>query len=130
MIESVVAVAVAAMAPYLKALGAKAAETAGDALGARIVPLIAAIRERFRRAGDEGAEAALDDLAAAPDDDAARAAATTALAERAATDPELAALIERVARAAGDTTMTVNVSEGGRVGKVVQARDVQGDINL
>ena len=130
MIEAVAVAAVAALAPYLKALGTRVAEGAGDALAERIVPLVKALRDRLRRDGDAEAEAELDRLAEMPDDKERRAALAATLTARAEADPDLARLLTSIAdAAAGDTSMRVDVSDQASVGKIVQARDV-GEINL
>jgi hypothetical protein len=130
MIEAVAVAAVAALAPYLKALGTRVAEGAGDAIAERIVPLVKALRDRLRRDGDAEAEAELDRLAEMPDDEGRRAALAATLTARAEADPDLARLLQSIADASGgDTSMRVDVSGEASVGKIVQARDV-GEINL
>jgi hypothetical protein len=128
--ELLIAGAVAAIAPHLRSAGEALVEGAGRIAGEQIGALIALIRRRFAK-GDKG-DAELDALAEAPGDAARQEAVAARLRAVIEEDPEFAAAFERLARpvVSGDTEMRVDVREGGQVGKVVQARDVGGDINL
>lgn len=119
--------------PYLVKAGEKAAEEAGQKIGATALDKAKALYEAIRKkfAGDAYAEETLKRAAEKPDSEGRRAAVAEVLAEKAEADQEfgqqLAQLTQVTAQEQGVVNFLTQVY-GGKVGKIMNigwAQEVQ-----
>jgi hypothetical protein len=97
-IAALAASASALLAPYLAKAGEALAEKVGETLPENVGKLWDAVRARFK--GKPAAEEAANDLAARPDDKKRQAAFEVQMEKALAADPEFAAQVEALLRAA------------------------------
>ncbi|WP_306368816.1 hypothetical protein [Nocardiopsis sp. CC223A] len=107
-------------------------EHASEAVSEGLKRLQRAVFKRFR--GDDAAQEAMDEARLSPQDPAAMGTLAEFLERAAAADPEIADLMNRLGTyvgqdGEGNTTNRIHGDVSDRA-KVVQARDVQGDIHL
>lgn len=137
-IATIASTAVVLLVPYLKSVSEGFAKKAGEQLGeksgelawAKAKQLHQFIRTKF--ADDSGSEKALSALEETPDDSDTQAAVRFQLKDQMSADNEfakqIAALLKEADKAGADTVFNTNIH--GNVEKLVQMRDVYGDVNI